>query len=207
MLRNNLLRGDYHFVERDPPKDLISALWVALGLFLIIATVSFSFALMLNSNPGDGSALGAAVAINIIAIAAPGIYYLLKYALTAAFCSDRRQNVSMTILKEVQMPVCGCKEALRIWQAVLVYLLPAAIVYLGLCAIIIIGSFDAHYIIITLFMSFFISFDLVLVIYIIYVKAKYNPDYIAVNHHVYSLTLYTRAYIRRKKNKVKVAKS
>jgi len=203
MLRTNLLKSNYYFEERAPKKDVITALWIVLCLFLVSATISLSFYVMVKSqaNPEDGSVLSAAVIINIVALATPFLYFILKYILTALFCSDKKQNIEMTVLKEIQMPVCRCREALKIWQAMMIYLLPAVVVYFSLCGIILLGNFDAHYIVLTLFMSFFISFDLALVLYIIYVKLKYNPDYIAVNQHIYNVTLYTQTYIRRKKKK------
>jgi hypothetical protein len=45
------------------------------------------------------------------------------------------------------------------------------------------------------FMSFFLAFDLTLVTYVIAVKLKTNIDYIAINHHIYDITLYRSSYI------------
>ena len=46
------------------------------------------------------------------------------------------------------------------------------------------------------FMLFFMVFDLTLVIYILIVKIKDKPDYIAIDHHVYGYTVFKKTYVR-----------
>ena len=94
------------------------------------------------------------------------------------------------------MPICYCREALRVWQTVLIYLVPFILMYslyLFLCV-----NYIAYpaFIVIFFFMMFFMGFDLTLVIYVLCVKIKEKPDYISIDHHIFSYTLYNKSYVR-----------
>ena len=68
---------------------------------------------------------------------------------------------------------------------------------------------DGGYMTMLFFMSFFISFDLTLITYVLFFKIKDKIDYIAADHHIYVVTLFKQTYVRlnRKSNKNKYLKT
>ena len=50
--------------------------------------------------------------------------------------------------------------------------------------------------IILAFMWFFMAFDLTAVLYVLYFKFKEKIDYIAIDHHIFDVTLFRGSYVK-----------
>ena len=131
-------------------------------------------------------------------------YLLLKLFVTILFC-HKSESIKMKILENRGMPICLCKEALKVWQTVMIYLLPFIFMYASyyfLCL-----KYISHpvFIVLFFFMLFFMVFDFTLIVYILAVKIKRKPDYISIDHHIYGYTLFNKTYIKsgRKRRKIK----
>jgi hypothetical protein len=133
------------------------------------------------------------------------IFLALKFIFTWLFSADRLHSINLKILdgKERPMiPVCQCREGLKVWQTVVIYLVPVVIVYTVmflLCVTMVSFPFEeveAGFLTMLFCMMFFMSFDLTLVTYVLFIKNRDKIDYIAVNHHIYELTLFKSTYIR-----------
>jgi hypothetical protein len=80
------------------------------------------------------------------------------------------------------------------------YLAPVVIGYgfiLGMWAYqIYVTAVQTTYVLIFIFSSFFMAFDLTLVVYVLYLKIKEKIDYISIDQHIYVVTLYRGIYVR-----------
>ena len=145
--------------------------------------------------PGE---LGAALAVFIYLILCVFLYLAMKLITTIFMCHDKKSGIKLKILNGTAMPVCACSEALSLKHILVSYLIPFVFMYsllVGSCA-----STDnigklVLYTIVLVFMSIFMSYDLTLVIYSIYLKLRYKPDYISIDHHIYDVTLYRKSYV------------
>jgi outer membrane protein assembly factor BamB len=129
---------------------------------------------------------------NITFIAAPFIYFIFKDILTHFFCSDKKDNTQANLSIKTENPVWTYREAFKTWQVVLIYLIPTISIYPMLLGLGLISGGSINLLIIIFIMSFFMSHDLTLVIYVLFLKTRYNAEYIAINNHAYSLTLYSK---------------
>ena len=191
MSRNNLLEQDYNFQEKEANEFIVSVIWAFLVFLLTISTAWYFF---LNYDEFNVR-IFAAESTGLLVIAALFIYLILKFLTTALFCCDNK-NIKFKLLESKYMPICFCREAFRTWQAILIYLIPLVTAHAGvfLAGFLLGGS--PTFVIMLFIMEFFMCLDLTLVLYIIYIKIRYNPDYIAVNYHVYNITMYSRAYVK-----------
>jgi len=124
------------------------------------------------------------------------LYLALKLIVTILFCRNRQHSIKLTVLADKAMPVCFCREAFKVWQTVLIYLIPAVLLYSMLFALCAFTLGEGGYILVILFLIFIISFDVTLVIYLPYIKIKYGADYISIDHHIYVYTLFNKPYIK-----------
>ena len=144
-------------------------------------------------------AIIAPIAILIYLILWEFLYLAAKLVMTVFVCHDKKSGIKLKILKGTAMPVCSCAEALSLWHILVAYLAPFVFMYsllIGLCA-----STDSvdklvYYTIVAVFMSFFMSYDLTLVIYSIYLKLRHNMDYISIDHHIYDVTLFKKTFVK-----------
>jgi hypothetical protein len=126
----------------------------------------------------------------------------LKFAFTFLFCSDRWNSLQLKFLKDKGLPVCYCREAFKVWQTVVIYLVPAVIVYTAMFLISItfvsypFQEIEVGFMTMLFFMTFFLAWDLTLITYVLAAKIKDKINYIAINHHVYDITLFRPTYIR-----------
>jgi len=197
MIKNNLLEQDYHFQDKEPKESIIAVIW---AFFAIIFTAGIAVFFFLNYNQFQVAVITEELTA-VMVVAVPFVYLFLKFLTTLLFCRDKN-NIKFKLLESKYMPVCFCREAFRAWQVILIYLIPLVITHAGIFITGILLSGSPNFVILLFIMEFFMGLDFALVIYIIYIKIKYNPDYIAVNHHVYNLTLYSRTYVKIKKRKV-----
>jgi hypothetical protein len=130
------------------------------------------------------------------------LYFALKFALTFLFCSDKYNSIKLKILED-KFPVCHCREALKVWQTVVVYMLPFILLYSFMIVLCILTLADPFVILIVLFLSFFLAFDMTAVVYVLAAKIKDKADYIAIDRHVYEMTLYKETYVRIGGKKIK----
>jgi hypothetical protein len=125
----------------------------------------------------------------------------MKLVATLFVCHDKKDGIQLKILKGTSMPVCSSREALSIGQVAAAYLMPIIFVYsflLGLCAGAVDGDTVTNCTVVALFMSFFMSYDLMLLLYSAYAKIRYKMNYISIDHHVYEVTLFKKSYVNSK---------
>jgi len=196
MLRHDLLDNGWHFEKKEPKKILINLIWLFFAAILTVPAASvFMAVIKADPDPVEFHI----VAVNIIFISAPLIYFLIKAVLTIFFCSDENKKIHVKLTANSGMPVWTCREALKIRQIILMYLPPVVLIYPILIILGIISGGELYLLILIFLMSFFMSYDLTLIICALFLKLIYKPDYIAIDDHVYILTLYHQNYIERKK--------
>ena len=216
MLRSRLLNNGYHFEMKEPKKAVINFIWAVFTVLFVIPA-GMIYMMMLNGDIEDIMIISLPyidfdiAIINIMFIAIPFIYFLLREFLTALFRSDAGDYTGNKISPNAtnkEMPIISHREAFRPWQIIVIYLTPLLFIYPLLFIVNIISGGNINLLILTLIMSFLMAFDLALVIYVLFLKIRYTSEYIAVNNHIYSLTLYSEKYIERKvyNNPVKTIK-
>jgi len=209
MLRNDLLDRDYYFEFKEPKKFVINAIWISLAVCSLIINISLFLAIYIDSfdNISIPYVDFNGYTINIIFIATPFIYFIFKDILTHLFCSNKKIYTEAKLSEKAEMPAWNCREAFKTWQILLIYLTPIVCIYPVLLGLGLISGGEINVLIVIFLMVFFMSHDLTLVIYVIFLKSKYNAEYIAINNHVYSLTLYSQNQnIKNKGNDLKILK-
>jgi len=207
MLRNELLEAGYHFEMIEPRKTIINLIWSGWVL-LLMAPVMLVYLLIYA---GDGELPLPyvdlpIVAINIMFIGMPALYFIIKEILISLFCFDKNRNINVKLHSSTDIPLNSQREAFKTWQLVIAHFIPPVFIYAVIFALGVMLGADMNLLVVIFIMAFLMSFDLSLVIYILFVKARYNANYIAVNSHVYSLTLYSKSYIRPKKRSDRIKK-
>ena len=203
MLRYNLLENGYHFEVIEPKKRIINFLWAVFSLFFIVPVILIYLVIFTG---GIEDILNISLLyidlnnsiINIMFIMIPVIYFIAKEILTALFRSDPGQNTEAKLYSNTEIPITVFREAFKTRQIIIIYLVPQIIMYPLLFILGILSDGNINLLILIFIMSFFMAFDLTLVIYVLLLKIRYNTDYIALNNHIYSMTLYSRTNIERK---------
>ena len=196
MLRHDLLENNYHFEKKEPKKIFINFIWLFFAAFLIVpAAVIFMIVIKADPDPVEFHV----AVINIIFIASPLIYFISKAVLTVLFCSGENKKIHIKLTSNSGMPVWTCREALKIRQVIFMYLPSVVLLYPVLLTLGVISGGELYFLILIFLVSFFMAYDLTLITYILLLKLIYKPDYIAIDDHVYILTLYHQNYIERKK--------
>jgi len=208
MVKYSLHEMGFSAEEKFPRQSGITALWVILTLILTAGTIlgvngilrKDGFELELSKAPKlliisiieDFGIQGYFIFFILLFF----IYFTLKLIMTLILCSDKNHSTCLKILESKALPVCACREAFKVWQIVIMYCIPVAVIYAPIFSLCIWSEANPGVMIILLFLAFFMAFDLTLVIFVLYIKAKYKIDYISVDYHVYGFTLYHRPYIR-----------
>ncbi|MCL1859431.1 MAG: DUF5050 domain-containing protein [Oscillospiraceae bacterium] len=202
MLRNDLLDENYHFEIVEPKKIIINLIWFVFAALFIVPALLLYFAIFTEAIESLNLPLPYIefniMILNFIFIAAPVIYFLLKEILTYILGSDKSGATEMKLYTNVEMPINAYRDAFKTWQIIIIYLIPMIFMYPLICIVSIISGGNINLLILAVVMSFFMSFDLTLVIYVLFLKIRYNAEYIAMNKHVYSLSLYSKESIKRK---------
>ena len=180
MLKNDLLENGYHFEVIEPKKRTTHLMWAVFELFIIFP-ILFIFYLVLFQDMYLLYIEFSATMINIMFIGLPFIYFITKEIITALFRSSRDH-----------------KEAFKTWQVVIIYCPAMIFMYSLLFLISLALGGNIYLLVICIIMSLFMSFDLTLLIYILLLKLRYNADYVAINNHMYSITLYSKENIKRR---------
>jgi len=206
MLRNELLDQGYDFKLVEPKKTVINFIWAALTIIFMTPVLLIYLAIYsdaLGDLPLPYIDFHAAV-INIMFVAAPVIYLVLKEVLTTLFCFDKNRDIKMKLHSGTDMPINAQREAFKSWQIITAHIIPAVIIYPVLFIISMMSGANINLLILFFIMSFLMSFDYTLVIYILFIKIRYNAKYIAANKHIYSLTLYSKKHIQPEKSERRV---
>ena len=204
MIKYDLRKQGFAMREKTPGKYLVTMFWVILtmvifggGFALLIDVVGQDFANgfdplgILYENLGYGVGFMLVLAVGLL------LYIELKFILTVLFChSVAPSSIKLKILEGTAMPVCFCREALKVWQTLLIYLLPVVFMYSLIFWLCVISGAGALYIVMLFFMSFYMAYDLTLVLYIMCFKLIDRMEYISIDHHVYAMTLYRKSYVK-----------
>jgi hypothetical protein len=97
------------------------------------------------------------------------------------------------------MPINSYREAFKTGQITAAHLIPGVFMYVLLLTLSTMSGGNINLFFLNLIMAFLISFDLTLVVYVLFLKIKTNAGYIALGNHVYSLTLYSKSYVKKTK--------
>jgi hypothetical protein len=187
MLFFMILIADNYNYEIKPP--------AFFGFFEGIYIVFFWIAEEITRSLGALGAFGGYSAIFAYLVVFVLWYLALKLIVTIFVCSDKHRSTKLKILKINAMPICHCKEAFKIFPTILVYFMPAVFMY-SMLYILSLRGFGALNIFIVVLITFYIAFDLTAVLYILFFKIRHKADYIALDHHIYEVTLYSKTYIK-----------
>jgi len=196
--------------DKEPNPTFITVVWVFLTVCIIAGTFTAVLATV-GKIPGDSvdplekfyENAGAFAYITVMVL--PLILYMeFKFIMTLLCChASAKSSIHLKLLEGTAMPVCFCREAFRVWQTVLIYCVPIALMYLPIFYLCLTSGAGPIYIIILFFMGFFMAYDLTLVLYVLFYKIKDKMDYISIDHHVYYLTLYKKPYANTSKKAAK----
>ena len=221
MIKSDLRENGFAEMVRNPKESKINLLWVPLTLIIIAGMVVSVFLTAdylgigeLNSiDPlqdfldsaetalGGMGAIIVFILIPIIYILVPVLLYLsLRLLMTIFVCKDRNRSIKLNILKRKAIPICECKEALRVWQTILIYIAPIILTFAPLFTLTVLSYGNPAYLGMICISAFYWAFDITLVLHVLRIKIKEGVDYISVDYHVYSMTLYEKSYVRRKKS-------
>ena len=208
MLKSDLRKNGFSERTIEPKHSGISRLWIFLTLFLIAAAIAAAVGIVYYfyggidkvSPPHDGfialleefGPLGY-FGFFIITMFA---YYLLKCFFTAMFCL-KINCMKLHLLEINKMPVCLCKEALRVWQHVVINGAPFILFYPLYIFLSVRYMANPQFLLMLIFMIFFMAFDLTLILYVLRVKIRERTlEYISMEYHVYMMTLFDRTYVK-----------
>lgn len=120
------------------------------------------------------------------------LYCALKLCISIIFTRNKESLVKLKIVKGKGLPICYCSEAFKVSQIVVIYLLPIIFMYSILYMMMVTYELFAWYIVISFFMTIFMTFDLTAVIYALFCKVKYKIDYIAFDRHLYESNIFKK---------------
>ena len=163
------------------------------------ATTDFADGMFLSLGQLITPEMGTVLAIFIYILTFIFTYLGLKVLLTIAVCRDKHRSIKLKILENKAIPICECKEGLKVWQVILINLTPFVLLYPLLFILSLLSEGGIMYVLPLFVLLFYGTFDITLVLYVLRIKIAERIDYISVNHHVYNLTLYSKSYIKRRK--------
>lgn len=211
MLKSDLRENGYSEVLRNPKHSRINALWAILALILIAGTFILVYIIVGDNVVERRGAIdpietfieilaswfgGFGELMTMLFYFALLIYLAFKLIMTILVCQDKHRSIKLKILSIGKMPICHCKEALKVWQTILIYFVPVIIMYLSLIILCALSESNPVYTFILIFLSIFMAFDLTVIIYALIYKLFDGVDYISVDFHLYELTFFHKPYIR-----------
>ena len=209
MVKFNLNEQGFVIKEKITKKYIITILWVIFTVLLITCAflLLFTIGRLVRADNGNGlmsfETNPQSIPLYFFELVFfVFLYFGLKFIVTFWFCSDKYNSIQLKLLEDNNFPVCNCKEALKVWQTVVIYLIPVITIYtmMFLISVTINGemfeSIEIGFMTMLFFISFFMAFDLTLVAYVLFIKIKDKIDYIAIDHHVYKMTLYKETYLK-----------
>ena len=191
MSRTELLDNNYNFEQKRPKGSVILILRLSLAVIFVALSAQVS-AFAYASDSVDKIHSSSQVVIIIFA-AIMLIYFALKVGIITMCCQYKKDAIAtFKVLETGGISIFTCREALKGWQLVLIHSLPSILAYTVLCVMIAIWTFESVFMFFLFLSSIFLACDFTVAAYIIYIKITYRPDYIAINHHIYNLTLYKK---------------
>jgi hypothetical protein len=212
MIKNDLRKNGFSEDYKEPRESPISVIWTILTLTII--AVSFFGVLNLAKEFRGEDAIdplmliigfifglfGLPIGIVVFLLLFLAVYFALKTIMTLLVCKDKINSIRIRILKGRGIPVCYCKEALKVWQTVLIYIAPVAFMYFSLLTLSIIsGGSHILYLPMIVLLSLLMAFDLTLVLHVLFYKVKDGIDYISIENHVYQMTMFKKPVEENKK--------
>jgi hypothetical protein len=185
MIKNDLREQGFYVEFKEPSEAPITFIWTVLALCtMIISFLGIFEAMKYFSN---SHIAGILLTINdyifglfgIASIASYLFFFILLYLglkiiMTVLFCRDKIHSIHLKVLKGKGVPLCTCKEALKTWQTILIYLVPIVLMYSMIFALCIISKdnliYVSTYMITFLFLSYYMALDLTLIFYTIVYK-------------------------------------
>ena len=209
MIKYELRECGFSVEEKKLNKHIINTLWAFFTILLSVFAITMLFTLgsLLIKDSGYGGIAfeansGAVLMYFLELIFFVFLYFAMKFLLTLWFCSNKYNSVNLKFLEDNNFPVCYCREALKIPQTIIIYTLPAIVVYTVMfwISVTISGepfqTVEAGFMTMLFFMSFIIAFDLTLAVCVLFIKIINKSDYISIDHHVYKMTAYRGTYVR-----------
>jgi hypothetical protein len=203
MIKYNLRQQNYKLKDKENNDSVVTLVWVILTIFSIYGTfnaVSTCIKIFEPSGIDPLAVLYENLGLIFQIFMLPGVlilYMAAKAALTVTFChASPKSSVKLKLLENNGMPVCLCREAFKVWQTLVIYCAPVVSVYSLMLWLCVSTKGNGLYMVILFFMTFFMCYDVTLILYVLFYKIKDRMDYIAVDHHVYMFTLYHKNYIR-----------
>ena len=176
---------------------------VFFGFFDGMYFLFFLIAEEVTKSLGALGAIGGYGAIFAYLVVFVLFYMALKLIMTIFVCSDNHRSIKLKILKMNAMPICCCKEALKIFPTLSIYFIPAVFMYSTLYILCLRSYESSVNLLAIILMVFFISFDLTVALYVLFFKIRHKADYIALDKHIYELTMYKKTYIKKSKKQKK----
>jgi len=209
MLKHELHESGYMQYEKNMTYSLMKKLWAVFTLSIMFITfwlAWFSFLSVIMEPIAIGMGLFVDVHISIqffiFAVLAIYAHLIITRFIMTLFCKNKAKGVGVRVKDTVSlMPTCYCREALKPGQYILTYTLSIFVIYTALFVFWFFTLATGIFISILFFMIF-VTPDIVLTFYIIYIKATQRPEYISVDDHIY-LTLYFPTHEFERKNKKK----
>ena len=224
MIKSDLRERGYSVVEEFPRESKVNILWAVLTWIFVIGTFSALFfltqpdvdkkmpddlLLYMIKSAGRVLTLGffesEVAGYLVFAVFMLFVYLFMKLFMTILFCR-KSESIKMRFLENKGIPICYCREALRVWQTVLIYLVPFVLMYSLYLFLCMHYQGNAGFVVLFFCMMFFLVFDLTLVLYVLAIKIKEKPDYISIDFHIYGYTLYRKTYVKFNNKKRKKAK-
>jgi len=191
MSRTELLDNNYKFEQKQPKGTIIFILRLSLALLFVPLSAHIGMHGYMFDSPDRLHLPSQAVTVIFIAIMLS--YFILKVCAISLFCQYKKDSIAtFKVLETGGISIFTCREALKMWQIILIYTVPAVLTYSMLSIAIIALTFESFFMFSLLLISLLAACDFTIALYIIYIKITYRPDYIAINHHIYNLTLYTK---------------
>jgi len=207
MIKNDLRKKEFHTEFIEPKEMPINYIWAVLtagiififsfGVFVFIKNGSFltGFDTLTLINNFIFDIFGIASAV-IYLFFFMFLYFGLKIIMTVLFCKDKIHSIRLKVLKGKGIPICTCKEAFKVWQTVLIYLVPVVLIYSAMFILCVSSQenmiYMSTYMITLFFLSYYMAFDLILVFYVLFFKIKKEINYISVDHHIYQMTQFNK---------------
>jgi hypothetical protein len=206
MLKNELREKGFDGQEKIPSGWIIGLLWVALAVIMITLSIQGSLAAaaaigisaeselnyLMEFNENVFDFMGDVSPIIILFVLCLVLYFAFKCIVSRLFCEGKN---SVDLVMKNAVPMCLCREALKIWQIVLIHVIPGFIIYVPLFILSVFSAFDKGYGIYStniIILSLFISLDLTLVVYISFIKMITRAEYISIDRHIYNITLFNK---------------
>ena len=188
MVKHELKEKGYEMTQKRMNLTLLRLLW---AIFTIASTAStFFLGWFLFMRYGDIESLSVEFAdLNVviyfvIMIAAFAVYFIITRLLMTLFSKNKSTCISIRVKDTITfLPTAYCREALKPWQFIVSYIVPLFIIYTSLFMWWFV-SFEVASAFVIFLVMLYISPDMVLVLYILYVMAIKRPDYISIEEHI-----------------------